>query len=80
MSGQTALLAYIQTLTKFSAAITLTSAKFQASADGDFGKEAHSLLTENETTISVNWTGGGQHLKEGELENDFGGPPEPKAD
>lgn len=74
------LLSYIQALTRNSAAITFTNTKIQASADGDFGKEANNLMTENETTISVNWTGGGQHLKEGKLYDCLVEFLEPKAD
>lgn len=46
-----------------SAAISFTKDKLDLKADGLFGKNNIDFLNENETTISVSWSGGGQHLK-----------------
>ncbi|KAK3933940.1 hypothetical protein QBC46DRAFT_400905 [Diplogelasinospora grovesii] len=48
---------------KADAAINFTKDKLELHADGEFGKDDTSFLTENETTVSVTWTGGGQDLK-----------------
>ncbi|KAH6880764.1 hypothetical protein B0T10DRAFT_446462 [Thelonectria olida] len=48
---------------KASAAINFTKEKLELSADGEFGKSDASFLDENETTVSVTWSGGGQELK-----------------
>ena len=48
---------------KPSAAISFTKEKFTLEANGDFGKVDTSFMEENETTVSVTWTGGGQDLK-----------------
>lgn len=46
------------------ARILFTKDKLDLTINGKFDKESASFLTENETTISVTYTGGGQHLKE----------------
>ena len=46
-----------------SAAVTFTNEKVGVDLSGEFGKENISFLQENETTVSVTWTGGGQDLK-----------------
>jgi len=54
-------------LTRHSAAITFTKEKLELKASGRFGKDETSFLQENETTVSVTWTGGGQDLKKRKL-------------
>ncbi|KAJ5715711.1 uncharacterized protein N7483_012892 [Penicillium malachiteum] len=49
---------------KAKARILFTKDKLDLNINGKFDKESSSFLTENETTISVTYTGGGQHLKE----------------
>lgn len=48
---------------KADAAISFTKDKLDLKASGTFGKDSTDFLKENETTISVSWSGGGQHLK-----------------
>lgn len=48
----------------YRARILFTKDKLDLNVNGKFDKESASFLTENETTISVTYTGGGQHLKE----------------
>ena len=45
------------------AAIALTLDKLDVKASGGVDKSKQDLLKENETTISVSYTGGGQGLK-----------------
>ncbi|OQD87272.1 hypothetical protein PENANT_c006G02155 [Penicillium antarcticum] len=49
---------------KARARILFTKDKGSLDINGKFSKESESFFTENETTISVTYTGGGQHLKE----------------
>ena len=49
-----------------SAAINFTKENFALDVNGDFDKNDTSFLQENETTVSVTWTGGGQDLKKRE--------------
>ncbi|OCK80668.1 hypothetical protein K432DRAFT_327794 [Lepidopterella palustris CBS 459.81] len=48
---------------KANAAVTFTKDKLDLKVKGSFGKDSTEFLKENETTISVTWTGGGQDLK-----------------
>ena len=41
----------------------MATAKLDISASGLFNKAAKDILSENETTVTVNYTGGGQDLK-----------------
>ena len=45
------------------AKLAFTGDKLQLTGDGDIDKSKKDFLAENETTISVSWTGGGQNLK-----------------
>lgn len=45
------------------AKLAFTGDKLQLTGDGDIEKSKKDFLAENETTISVSWTGGGQDLK-----------------
>lgn len=45
------------------AKIGFTKDKLSGSMKGLFDKTTSSLMTENETTVSVIWSGGGQNLK-----------------
>ncbi|KAJ5748584.1 uncharacterized protein N7511_010280 [Penicillium nucicola] len=49
---------------KAKARILFTKDKGSLDVNGKFSKESESFFTENETTVSVTYTGGGQHLKE----------------
>lgn len=40
------------------------SKALEINANAKFGKKDRSIFEENETTISVSWTGGGQDLKQ----------------
>ncbi|KAI3531206.1 hypothetical protein CSPX01_14339 [Colletotrichum filicis] len=51
---------------KANAAIQFTKEKLELDADGEFGKDDRDFLEENETTVSVTWSGGGQELKKPE--------------
>ena len=51
------------TVVIISAAINFTKDKLDLNTDGEFGKDHTDFLKENETTISVSWSGGGQNLK-----------------
>lgn len=46
-----------------SAKIDFTGATLKASGNAGIDKSRNDLLDENETSISVSWTGGGQGLK-----------------
>ncbi|GJD00002.1 hypothetical protein ColKHC_08827 [Colletotrichum higginsianum] len=48
---------------KYSAATYFTKEKFIMDADGESKMDDMSLLEENETTVSVTWTGGGREFK-----------------
>lgn len=48
---------------KYSAATYFTKKKSIMDADGESKMDDMNLLEENETTISVTWTGGGQEFK-----------------
>lgn len=45
------------------AKLAFTGDKLQLTGAGDIDKSKKDFLAENETTISVSWTGGGQNLK-----------------
>ncbi|CAI7660092.1 unnamed protein product [Penicillium glandicola] len=49
---------------KAKARVLFTKEKLDVNLKVKFDKESDSFFTENETTISVTYTGGGQHLKE----------------
>ncbi|KAJ4188959.1 hypothetical protein NW755_006461 [Fusarium falciforme] len=51
---------------KIDASVSLTLEKASGSLDVAVDKIKRDILTENETTISVTWTGGGQDLKKDE--------------
>lgn len=48
---------------KANAAVKFTKEHLALDAKGNFGKSKDNFLDENETTVSVTWTGGGQDLK-----------------
>ncbi|KAK4197960.1 hypothetical protein QBC40DRAFT_205879 [Triangularia verruculosa] len=51
---------------KADAAINFTKENFALDVNGDFSKIDTDFLQENETTVSVTWTGGGQDIKKPE--------------
>lgn len=50
-----------------SAAINFTKENLALDVNGEFSKHDNSFLEENETTVSVTWSGGGQELKKREF-------------
>ncbi|KAK1753658.1 hypothetical protein QBC47DRAFT_430507 [Echria macrotheca] len=51
---------------KADAAINFTKENFALDVNGEFSKNDNSFLEENETTVSVTWSGGGQEIKKPE--------------
>ncbi|KAF2805525.1 uncharacterized protein BDZ99DRAFT_450125 [Mytilinidion resinicola] len=48
---------------KAQAAIEFTKDKLEVGVNGQFNRDTTEFLKENETTVSVTWTGGGQNIK-----------------